>query len=77
MDPQTLLHVMAKGATLKVHRTLDGAKEYRLHHLDGGVEAVEAQLVDRLVQRGWLDSNMKFPAATFLLTPAGRAALAK
>ena len=66
---------MAGGATLKVHRTLDGRKEYRLHHLQGGSDSVEPALVDRLLQRGWLDSNMKFPAATFLLTDAGRTAL--
>jgi hypothetical protein len=77
VDQKALLHAVVDGATLKVHRTLDGAKEYRLHHLDGGVEAVESHVVDRLVRRGWLDSNMKFPAATFLVTPAGRRALAK
>ena len=73
----SLLAAMAAGATLKVHRTLDGAKEYRLHPLDGPASTVEPALVTDLLRRGVLQSNMKFPAATFILTENGRAQAAK
>ena len=73
----SLLGAMASGATLKVHRTLDGAKEYRLHPLDGPAATVDAALVTDLLRRGVLQSNMKFPAATFILTENGRAQAAK
>jgi hypothetical protein len=74
-----LLAAMAAGHVLKVHRTLDGEKAYRLHWLEGdemanGVEEVAAVDVESLLVRGLIVSNMKFPAATFLLTGAGLAA---
>lgn len=85
-----LLAAMAEGHVLKVHRTLDGAKAYRLHWLEGdgmaagdmggeiggGVEEVAAADVESLLVRGLIVSNMKFPASTFLLTDAGHAAVA-
>lgn len=67
-----LLRTMAAGHVLKVHRTLDGVKTYRLHRLDGGEETVSARVVRGLERRGLIESNMKFPAATFLLTERGR-----
>lgn len=71
-----LLLTIAQGATLKVHRTMDGAKEYRVHPLRGTAHAVPAPVVTALDKRGFIDSNMKFPAATFILTERGRAAVA-
>jgi hypothetical protein len=67
---------MAGGGTLKAHRYLDGRKEYRLHALSGESELVAPQTVEALVEAGQIDSNKKFPAATFWLTAKGRAALA-
>jgi hypothetical protein len=66
---------MASGSTLKVHRYLDGTKEYRLQALDRAAAIVERSDVEVLQEQGLLDSNKKFPAATFWLTAAGRARL--
>ena len=71
-----VLRAILGGQTLKAHRDVDGAKLYRLHSLDGGVETVAAGTVQSLVAAGLLDSNKKFPAATFWLTEAGRQAAA-
>jgi hypothetical protein len=66
---------MASGSTLKVHRYLDGTKEYRLQALDRAAAIVERSDVEVLQEQGLLDSNKKFPAATFWLTAAGRVRL--
>ena len=65
---------MASGWTLKAHRYLDGRKEYRLHPLTGDSQLIAADIVEALVEAGQIDSNKKFPAATFWLTDKGRAA---
>ena len=67
-----LIRALAQGSTLKAHRDLDGSKIYRLHPLAGTVRELNRSLVDRLQKRGLIDSNKKFPAATFLLTEQGR-----
>ena len=74
-EQRNLLRAMAGGSTLKVHRYLDGTKEYRLHPLDRAAEIVERSDVEALQEQGLIDSNKKFPAATFWLTAAGRARL--
>ena len=74
-EQRSLLRSIASGSTLKVHRTLDGTKEYRLYSLDRPAEIVERRSVEALHLRGLIDSNKKFPAATFWLTEAGRACL--
>jgi hypothetical protein len=71
----SVLRAMAAGWTLKAHRDLEGGKRYLLHPLAGAPEAVDGAAVQRLVAQGLIDSNKKFPAATFWLTPAGREAL--
>ncbi len=68
-----LLRALAHGSTLKVHRDIDGYKDYRLHGLDGSSVSIERGLAEDLIERGLLGSNQKFPAATFWLTPDGRA----
>jgi hypothetical protein len=68
--------MMDSGWTLKDHRDLDGGKAYQLHPLEGPPELVAPGVVAALVERGLIDSNKKFPAATYWLTPAGREALA-
>ena len=69
-----VLRAILSGWTLKAHRDLDGAKVYRLHPPRGDIEIVAASTVQSLVSSGLLDSNKKFPAATFWLTEAGRRA---
>jgi len=71
-----LLLAIAGGSTLKVHRDMDGHKDFMLHLLDGAAQPVEAEVAAALVEAGLIDSNKKFPAATFWLTDKGRAALA-
>lgn len=64
---------IAEGWTLKSHRYLDGRKVYRLHPLgEGEAEEVAWETVEGLRERGLIDSNKKFPAATYLLTDKGR-----
>lgn len=73
---RALLIALQTGERLQVHRTLDGAKLYRLHtHGGNTAEAVAPEVVDSLVRTGLIESNMKFPAATFLLTDKGLAAI--
>lgn len=71
-----MLRALEAGWTLKAHRYLDGRKVYQLHGLGGENQSVRAATVAVLVEAGLVDSNKKFPAATFWLTPAGWAALA-
>jgi len=66
---------MREGATLKAHRTLDGEKTHRLHPLNGEPEIVERRVVESLVDFGLIQSNLKFPAATYVLTEDGVQAL--
>lgn len=73
---RALLIALQAGDRLQVQRTLDGAKVYRLHAHDGAdAHEVAGAIVDGLVRAGLLESNMKFPVATFLLTDKGRAAV--
>lgn len=69
-----LLLALGSGATLKSHRDLDGNKQYRLHPLgDDAWRVVDWQTVELLREQQLIDSNKKFPAATYLLTDTGRA----
>jgi uncharacterized protein YjhX (UPF0386 family) len=71
---QRLLLALAGGATLKVQRTMDGAKVYRLYPLDSpAAEEVQPAVVEPLQRQRLIESNMKFPAAVFLLTEQGAA----
>ena len=74
-EQRSLLRSIASGSTLKVHRTLDGAKDYRLYSLDRAAEIVARSNVEALQAQGLIDSNKKFPAATYWLTETGRAQL--
>lgn len=74
-DERRLLCALAVGSTLKVHRDLDGSKVHRLHPLNEPVQSVDDGVVNGLKRRGLIDSNMKFPAATYMLTEKGRRAV--
>ncbi len=69
---RALLRALLNGATLKAHRYLDGTKAHRLHALEGNTRDVSESLVDGLKRRRLIESNKKFPAATYLLTERGR-----
>lgn len=69
-----VLVALGTGWTLKSHRYLDGRKEYRLHPLDeGDAREVAWETMEGLRERALIDSNKKFPAATYLLTERGQA----
>ena len=70
-EQAALLVSLQQGAVLKVQRTLDGDKVYRLQQNDAPAQEIEATLVAALTDRSLVQSNMKFPAATFLLTDKG------
>lgn len=71
-----VLRSLAAGWTLKAHRTLDGEKTYRLHPLgEAQAQQVQPGAVESLRDHGLIDSNKKFPAATYLLTDKGRQTL--
>ncbi|MBI1297444.1 hypothetical protein GC175_21085 [bacterium] len=72
-----VLCAVQSGWTLKSHRYLDGKKVYRLHSLNGEEIELPDAVVEPLIQRRWVHSNQKFPAATFLLTDAGCEILAQ
>ena len=70
-----LLQAIAHGSTLKAHRDLEGRKEYRLHTLDGQSTLIAWADAEALQDAGLIDSNKKFPAATYWLTTRGRTLL--
>ncbi len=67
-----VLLALADGCALKSHRYLDGRKVYQLHPLDRPGETVRQATVACLVRHRLIDSNKKFPAATYWLTAQGR-----
>ena len=67
-----VLRAMAHGGTLKTHRSMDGEKISRLHPLDTPAFDVDPSVVNALKRHKLIRSNMKFPAATYLLTDRGR-----
>jgi hypothetical protein len=73
-EEKRVLVALVSGRRLQSHRYLDGTKVYALHSADGAAadEPVPLAVVARLRDRGLIDSNMKFPAATYLLTETGR-----
>ncbi len=72
-----LLQAIASDYFLKAHRDLDGHKVYQLHPLQGEPETVSGEDVQALVEAGLIDSNKKFPAATFWLTEQGQREVAQ
>ena len=67
-----VLCAMLEGSILKSCRYLDGTKVYRLRTLENSdEEAVDGSIVEELKAQGLISSNMKFPAATYLLSARG------
>jgi len=67
-----VLLALADGCVLKSHRYLDGSKVYQLHPLDRPAETIRRTTVEHLFGHRLIDSNKKFPAATFWLTEKGK-----
>ena len=73
-EAQEIVRRLAEGWTLKVHRPLDGQKKFLLPPLGkGDAQVISEQTVRELQRRRLISSNMKFPAATYLLTERGQA----
>jgi hypothetical protein len=72
---QAIILAISQGALLKSHREVDGRKMFRLHEPSGNWQPVSSRDVRRLRAAGLLDSNKKFPVATFWLTNEGRRTL--
>ena len=73
-EQRRILAALQGGCYLKIHRTVDGAKVYRLYcssRSDVEGEELPPAAVDALERHGYLQSNLKFPAATLLLTERG------
>ncbi len=67
-----VLSALVSGQHLKSHRYLDGRKVYALHDAANTQDSpVAASVIDHLRALGLIVGNMKFPAATYLLTPEG------
>ena len=71
-EEKYVLSALVQGAYLKAHRYLDGKKVHILH-CDECVQAevIADNVIDRLLERKFIRSNLKFPAATYVLTEAG------
>jgi hypothetical protein len=72
---RALLQAMAHGLRLKDHRDIEGRKGFMLHREDDSGAPVNEADVAALVNAGLIDSNKKFPAATYWLTEPGRAVM--
>ena len=62
---------MNGGEFLKSHREIDGKKQFLLHSQSGEAAVINPMVVRRLREHRLIDSNKKFPVATYWLTPAG------
>ena len=76
-DEGSILIALLQGWMLKSHRSLNGEKIYQLHALSGKSQRVNKHSVSRLQKRGYIASNQKFPAATYILTKTGQAYASK
>ena len=70
-----ILHSLNSGTMLKVRRDLEGHKDFILSTPDGMCRTVARDMIEPLIEQGLIDSNKKFPSATYWLTDAGRAHL--
>lgn len=71
-EEKDVLRALVSGYQLKSHRYLDGQKEYTLHDTASDASRpVRVATVDRLRDLGLIVGNMKFPAATYMLTTEG------
>lgn len=69
-DQQQVLIAIFNGAALRSHRDLEGNKHYALYE-DAGEHKIGRKTVLDLRNKRLLETNHKFPSATFLLTDRG------
>lgn len=69
---QTILLHLLDGWTLRSRRELDGHKECYLHAPSGETTQTANKVVVRLREKGLIETNQKFPVATYLLTSVGK-----
>ncbi len=70
-NQERLLLDIADGGSLKAERDLEGGKGHWLYKLNGDRHPVLCSDVEALKRFRLINSNMKFPAATYLLTDRG------
>lgn len=71
-EEKSILRALVSGYQLKSHRYMDGQKVYTLHNTsDDSTQPVPVASVERLRDLELIAGNMKFPAATYLLTAKG------
>src|SRR3954469_12024617 len=71
-EEKEVLRALVSGYQLKSHRYLDGQKVYTLHDTSSdATKPIHPATVDRLRDLGLIAGNMKFPAATYILTTEG------
>jgi predicted kinase len=74
---RALLAALDAGGRVRDLRDIDGHKRFTLQTNDSPIGEIEADDVRVLVDAGLIGSNQKFPGATYWLTDAGRAWLAR
>ena len=72
MSQRKIIKAMAEGRVLKSRRELDGKKEFIIQNANGQTEVISQNVVNRLRKNRLIDSNKKFPVATFWLTDLGQ-----
>jgi hypothetical protein len=71
-EEKEVLRALVSGYQLKSHRYLDGRKVYILHDTSSDTtQSIRPATVERLRDLGLIAGNMKFPAATYILTTEG------
>ncbi len=73
VQQQQILRAVYQGAALRSQRDLDGQKRYLLYLDDGQIEDFGRNTVLDLHEMRLIETNHKFPSATFLLTDRGNA----
>lgn len=71
-EKNRILLAIANGQLLKSQRDVDGQKFFILYALDGNPQLIDSGIINRLRAEGLIDSNKKFPVATFWLTQRGK-----
>ncbi len=71
VEQQSVLVAVFTGAALRSHRDLEGNKRYALHRDEQEVGEIGRKTILSLRDKRLLETNHKFPSATFLLTTRG------
>ena len=66
-----LLSLLMQGWSLRSHRDIEGHKRFELRSLSGETQPVSLDVVQKMRKKRLIETNHKFPSATFLLTGHG------